>query len=228
MFGLPQTFPNSALIFATGSLYASIRIDQKRFLFLHKILTREADHWTRHMLKVLDDMNTGWPKNLREKLEVYDLEKDWDNIRKMPKAQWKSYVKKAAENRNKERIINDCHHEDGRLKEKTKHLIEIIKHKEYKRKPSLVLQKMNRNQARIVLIARYGMLDCANNYSHKYGSKMCKTCNGIDDESHRINGCKVGEQETTWIDFKCIYKDDAETLNDMVKLIAKKWGLKKY
>ena len=69
------------------------------------------------------------------------------------------------------------------------------------------------------------MLDCANNYSHKYGSKMCKTCNGIDDESHRINGCKVGEQETTWIDFKCIYKDDAETLNNMVKLIAKKWGL---
>ena len=228
MFGLPQTFPNSALIFATGSLYASIRIDQKRFLFLHKILTREADHWTRHMLKVLDDMNTGWPKNIREKLEVYDLEKDWDNIRKIPKAQWKSYVKKAAENRNKERIINDCHHEDGRPKEKTKHLIEIIKHKEYKRKPGLVLQQMNRNQARIVLIARYGMLDCANNYSHKYGSKLCKTCNNIDDESHRINGCKGGKQETTWIDFKCIYKDDTETLNNMVKLIAKKWGLKKY
>ena len=39
-------------------------------------------------------MNTGWPKNIQEKLEVYDLEKDWNNIKKIPKAQWKSYVKR--------------------------------------------------------------------------------------------------------------------------------------
>ena len=45
MFGLPTTTPNPAIIFATGSLYATIRVEQKQLHFLHQLLQKNPDHY---------------------------------------------------------------------------------------------------------------------------------------------------------------------------------------
>jgi hypothetical protein len=46
---------------------------------------------------------------------------------------------------------------------------------------------MTRIKARAIIRGRYMMLDCANDFENKYGSKKCDLCRVINDEIHRIN-----------------------------------------
>ena len=50
LFGLPTTTPNTTIIHSFGLLYITQAIDQKQFIYLHKILSREDGHWTKKML----------------------------------------------------------------------------------------------------------------------------------------------------------------------------------
>ena len=62
MIGLPPTTPTPGLMFATGTMFPSIRIEMKQIIYFHRILTKEADHWTKQLLYILDDYNIGWAK----------------------------------------------------------------------------------------------------------------------------------------------------------------------
>ena len=225
IYGLPMTFPTVALVHVTGTLLTSIRIDKKKLMFLHKILTREEGHWTTHMLQTLDQMNIGWAENIKGKLADYKLETDWQIIKRKTTGAWKMEVKEATEKKHKERMLQRCHEEDGQAKEKTKHIIQHLSSDEYMRAPSKVLQHMDRNKARIILIARYRMLDCASNYSHKYGSKNCSACKKTDDENHRINGCRKSKEEQSWKEFLDIYQDNSDVLLHMAQIIAETWKI---
>ena len=50
MIGLPQITPTAGIILTTGSLFTSIRIEVKQLLYLHRILLKEDDHWTKTTL----------------------------------------------------------------------------------------------------------------------------------------------------------------------------------
>ena len=45
LFDLPVRTPTVAIIFTLGTLITSIRVDQKRLIYLHKILSRDPLHW---------------------------------------------------------------------------------------------------------------------------------------------------------------------------------------
>ena len=87
LFNLPTTTPSVAIIYSFGLLYTTQTVDQKRLIYLHKILTRENDHWTKSMLNHLQSKNIGWAKNIEEKLIEYELETDWEVI-KVKTMQW--------------------------------------------------------------------------------------------------------------------------------------------
>ena len=225
--GLPLTFPTVALVYVTGTLFTSIRIEKKKLIFLHKILTRGRGHWTTHMLYVLDELETGWALDIREKLKLYGLEEDWEIIKGKTTSQWKSEVIKATEKKNKEQLLEGCYEENGNEKQKTKHMIKEISRDGYVRAPCQAIKKMNRNQARIILIARFRMLDCASNYGQRYKSKNCGECGEIDDENHRINGC--GRSRTdgkNWMEFDDIYQDNKDTIKQMIDKIKEKWNVR--
>ena len=73
LFNLPTTTPSTSIIYSLGLLYITQVVDKKRFMYLHKILTRENNHWTKKMLRHLETANLGWAKNITEKLEEYHL-----------------------------------------------------------------------------------------------------------------------------------------------------------
>ena len=83
LFGLPTTSPNVAVIFSFGLLYITQEIDKKRFIFLHKILNREDNKWALKLMIHLKEQNSGWAKNIVEKLSEYNLASDWEFIRNM-------------------------------------------------------------------------------------------------------------------------------------------------
>ena len=57
--GLPQTTPTAGIVRTTGVLFASIRVEMKQLLYLHKVLRQDPEHWTRTTLMVLKDLNHG-------------------------------------------------------------------------------------------------------------------------------------------------------------------------
>ena len=52
---------------------------------MHKILNRDKEHWTQKMLYQLRENDLGWAKNIITKLTEYQLETDWEEIRKKTK-----------------------------------------------------------------------------------------------------------------------------------------------
>ena len=66
---------------------------------------------------------------------------------------------------------------------------------------------------------------CANNFFTKYGSKQCRQCKVIDDETHRIIDCPKwqGINMTNGhdkVDFSDIYSDKYETCHKVVERIV--------
>ena len=69
----------------------------------------------------------------------------------------------------KDKILQECETKycgERKQKTKTKHVESIVNHAQYQRKPDDLL---SRNKT---LMGRYGMIDCASNYSTKYGRKF--------------------------------------------------------
>ena len=108
ILNLPRTTPTAAVRFVTGIIFTELRIDQKQLIYLQRILKRDHDHWTYHMLNTLDLMSIGWAHQIRQKLNEYGLEENWEMIRQMPDLTWKHLVKQAVENRNKQKLLDEC------------------------------------------------------------------------------------------------------------------------
>ena len=234
MLGLPKTTPNAAVIHTTGSLYTSIRVEMKQLIFLHKVLTREEGNWTKTTLYALRDHNTGWAKQADETLQQWVIETNWTKISQKSKNEWKAEVKLAAEKRNTEKLKDECLSKsrgETRHKTKTKHLIDILDDPNYKRAPDTLIQE---NQsivfARALIMGRFGMLKCANNFSHGSGGKLCKECAVIDDEDHRINYCKKWETVNLYnaqdkIAFDDIYSKELDKCEAVINKILSVWDL---
>ena len=91
---------------------------------------------------------------------------------------------------------------------------------------------MSKNKiiARAYIMGKYGMLQCAANYSNGYGSKDCRKCLVVDDESHRINHCKEWSNinlanSDTCIDYDLINSDNVEDSMKVVEQIMAMWDL---
>ena len=92
------------------------------------------------------------------------------------------------------------------------------------------LFELPRHSVSIILMARYGMLDCAVNYHGKYGTKMCTLCKVIDDENHRINYCKkwqnVNLYKTDYIlNFDTVFSDNIEEIRQISNCLGSIWNL---
>ena len=193
----------------------------------------EEGHWTKLSLLALRESNIGWAKQVEDNLAEWGLEPDWDKIKEKSKNEWKQLVSAAAEKINKERLIADCHKKERGLetvKTKTRRIVAKIQDDSYTRKPEEYMKSNNKLIVRAYLMGRYGMLQCAANFSSGYGGKLCKKCGVVDDESHRINICtewkelNLCEQDEK-IDFEHIFSDNQNKSMHVVKKIMEMWDL---
>ena len=145
--------------------------------------------------------------------------------------EWKLKVQKAIEKKNKERLHEECHETtNGIKKEKTKtaSMTKQLADPSYKREPRPEIQKTTKHEAKTIIIARYGMLQCGKNYQGTM-NKTCDKCNCIDDENHRLNYCvkwkdRNYHNETGKVDFKLIYSNEIAVLRSILPSIEKLWN----
>ena len=230
---VPSTTPSVAIRFSTCTLYTRIRIQIKQLVFLQKILQRNPDHPSQHLLLFLKEKELGWAEQIQQTLKEFQLTESWEEIQQRTVTKWKKEVKNAAEKRNHELLKEECHKRkngENKQKTKTKVIANILESKEYERKNRSDILRLNRVDAKHITMARYGMLKCKKNFKAGNSNSMCSECHEIDDEIHRMNLC-VKLRDINWLDkvekivFEDIYSEDQSKLGQISKNIQKIWHL---
>ena len=230
---MPLRTPTVAIIYTLGTLFTNIRVDQKRLIYLHRILSRDSLNWTRKALSTLQNYNIGWYKGTIQTLADYSLPSDLDQIKRQRPNEWKDNVRKAIENRNKLRLIEECHSKvDGQETPKTKtaKIIDQLRDPAYIRNPLKEIMNLNKYETKTLMIARYGMLECGKNFKGTLDVR-CGVCDKLDDEEHRLNVCTKYlninySQNHTTLSFDAIYSNDMDTIKMIIERIEKVWNVK--
>ena len=87
---------------------------------------------------------------------------------------------------------------------------------------------MTKQEAKTLIIARYGMLECGKNFGGTLGG-MCSECNTYDDENHRLNHCGKWKElnysdHDEKVNFELVYSRDMETLRNTFEKLNKVWN----
>ena len=232
VFDLPVKTPTPAILYALGTLQTKIRIDKKQLIYLHRILARGNDHWTAKALQTLQDLNIGWHKRIKSTLEHYGLEVNFDMIKRIPSAVWKSQVTMATEKKHKSELIDRCYKQENGIniaKTKTSSILPELEDDSYKRKPIQEILSLTKKECKALIIARYGMLECGKNFRGTL-TERCITCNTIDNEEHRLNEC-TKYSHNNYVDtnekipFKTIYTTNVESIRTLIHRIDTVWNV---
>ena len=233
LFDLPIHMPTIAIIYSFGLLYTTQRIDQKQLIYLHRLLQRGDDDWSKKFLQRLRDKKVGWFVRISDTLQKYNLPTDFHTIASMRPNAWKNTVTSVIERKNKERLQGDQYKKENGtdiLKTKTKSILEKLLEPHYVRQPEKEILYTTKYETKTILIARYGMLVCGANFKGTMKS-TCQTCNVMDDEKHRLNICPLWNdpddiETRALIDFDVIHSPDIEKIRPMLKEIGRLWNTK--
>ena len=72
-------------------------------------MNRSNHHLTKQALRILNEMNIGWGKSIKEALTEYDLPTDHNTIKNITRRQWTKIVKEKIEIKNLKKLLDDCH-----------------------------------------------------------------------------------------------------------------------
>ena len=233
LFDLPVRTPTPAIIHTLGALQTTIRVDKKQLLYLHRLLTRENNHWTARALQTLKDLNLGWYSQIKSTLEQYGLETNFDVIKKIPSAIWRNQITMATEVKHRELLIDSCYKQERDqkvAKTKTKSILPNLEGNDYKRGPIREILSLTKHECKILIIARFGMLECGKNFRGTITEK-CVTCNESDDEEHRLNKCTKYSNinhmnDTEIIPFDTIFSSDLDLLRIIFDKIDSVWNVR--
>ena len=202
-------------------------------MYLFKILRRENDHWTKKMIYNLKSLDLGWSKNMTDKLQEYNLEQDWEKIKNLTKATWRSTVKTAVQNKNKQKLIDNCKEQGtntDKIKTKTAYVYEKLMNNTYTFEPLAELLSSNKIETKSIVLSRSGMLMCGKNYKATTPA-ICNECQESDSEDHRLNYC-LKWQDTNFalsndkVDFLDVFSDNKQVLTPIIQRIQKVWEVK--
>ena len=233
MIGLPKTTPTVAVMFCCGSLYPSIRIKMKQLLYLHKVLQKGSESGIYSTLSEVNEQNIGWAKQIKGIIESWELEENWEVIKAKTYNTWKKEVEQKAEIKNKEKLLEECMNKKrgaNSYKTKTKTIVPLLENPDYVRKPQSFMKTNNKIMARAYIMGRYGMLQCAANYSTGYATKDCRECGVTDDENHRMNYCTLWRDVNLYavnekMNFDDIYSDEYAKSLKIIECVLLMWDL---
>ena len=235
LLDLPIHIPTPALLFSLhlGIPFTESRIDRSQLLYLYKILSREQTHWTKRILEKLEYKNIGWYKNITDKLNKYGLETDFQSIKNTTQIEWKIKVTREIEKKNTERLKQELYKTDQgapTLKTKTASIAKHLSEQSYCRKPQHDIVNCTKYETKTLMIARYGMLECGNNFKGTMNA-LCESCNVPDDENHRLNYCEkykdinfANADEKK--DFDWVYSRDKNELRKILPRTNDVWDTK--
>ena len=233
LFDLPLHTPNAAIIFTFGTLFTIQRMDLKQLTYLHKILNKNNNNWTKNTLESLEKLNIGWSKKIKSILNKYELPTDYTEIKNLHPMEWKGKSRQAVEKMNLERLKQECHKTVNGIhteKTKTKSIIAQLNDPNYKREPRPEITNATKQETKTITTTRYGMLECGKNYRGSL-KELCNECNIYDDENHRLNHCSKWKDTNLYnndekVDINLMYSNDINVLRQIISKIEGVWNIK--
>ena len=230
LLGLPVTTPTAAVIFETRSMFTSIRVINKQLKYLHIVLSRsDLDLCKRSMLDEIKN-SSGWGVYIMKILDECELPTALEEIISKRRSEWWNLVECATLGLNTKMLLESCK-DKGKTRSKTLPITQLLEQDSYRLDYSHnVIFELPRKTVKMIIMARYRMLDCAKNFKGKYGTEYCKECNVVDDESHRLNSCVKWKHVNLYnggysIDFSAVFSEDKNTLRLMSRLLRSVWNL---
>ena len=115
-------------------------------------------------------------------------------------------------------------------KTKTAKIFKEITKPAYKRKPQIEILNSTKHEAKTIMIARFGMLECGMNNKGSM-KEICEQCKSQDNENHRLNYCPKWRDinfhdYTEKIDFELVNSKDIDILRKTCEKISKVWNTK--
>ena len=100
----------------------------------------------------------------------------------------------------------------------------------YRREPRPETIKASKQETKTMIIARFGMLECGQNFKGTL-KQICDQCNIVDDENHRLNHCIKWRDMNLYdshekVDMKSIHSRDIGTLRPLLSIIEKVWNVR--
>ena len=232
LFDLPIHTPTPAIIFTFGIMYTNLRVEKKRLMYLHRLINQKDSSWTKQTFFILEQLNIGWTKSIKETLSDLDLPTDFSVIKTVTRRQWKRAVDTRIEIKNRTRLINDLHKTENNIrtrKTKTAHIVDKVEELTYIRQPIPELSFYNKQETKTLMIARFGMLECGKNFKGSM-RETCSKCDVIDDENHRLNHCTIYRNVNLFdtqqkIDFFDVHSTDVNTVKTAIKHIENVWNV---
>ena len=231
LFDLPVHTPTPAILFTFGTIFTHLRVEQRRLMYLHRMLKRQESHWTNKILLRLETLDIGWSKSIKNTLRELDLPTDFSSIKSQTRRAWKNLVTEKIEMRNTGLLIKECFKKENgqnRAKTKTAHIIEHLRDDGYRRNANAEIMRCNRQDAKTIIIARFRMLECGANFkgSLKF---TCQTCNLLDDENHRINTCRKYRSMNMYdsvikANFDDVFSTDLTVVKQIIAVIQRIWN----
>ena len=230
LLGLPITTPTAAIIFETRSMFMSIRVINRQLKYLHILLSRDDADWYKTSLLYQIGNDLGWGAYILKILDECEISLTIEEIKHKKKSEWWHVVECATRRLNSKMILDSCRGK-GKMRTKTLKISQALERDldlhDYKHNELFTLPKKT---VKLIIMARYGMLDCAKNFKNKYGSDLCKECNEVDDESHRINVCERWKHVNLCnggysIDFNAVYSEETGTIRQISRLLRSVWNI---
>ena len=130
-----------------------------------------------------------------------------------------------------QRLLDDCHKIVNGIqvpKTKTAHVIKDLKKDTYTRKAREDILLCTKREAKTLIIARFGMLECGRNFKGT-AMEICSACKEIDNENHRLNHCPKFKSVNNYdaaekFNFDDVYSNDACTFKQAIEAIDKVWN----
>ena len=127
-------------------------------------------------MNIMHSMNIGWAISIIDALSECELPTNLSTIKTYTERQWHRLVSEKIEKMNLKRLIEDCHKMENGCKTpktKTAHIVPIITQGTYTREPRNDITRLTKYESKMLIIARFGMLDCGKNLKRS----MPETCN---------------------------------------------------
>ena len=231
LFDLPTHQPTTSIIYSFGTLFTELRMNQKRLIYLHRVLNRANSNWTKEILLILQQQNIGWYRSIKEILRELNLPDDLNVVKNMTVPEWERTVKQKIEEKNRQRLIQECYKKENGIKikkTKTSHILEYLTSDDYTRKPCPEVTMCTKQEAKTLIIARFRMLECGANFRGTM-REVCPTCKVKDDEDHRINTCIKYRDINQYdckdkIPFEMIYSKEPTEIKSIIKTIESIWN----
>ena len=142
-------------------------------------------------------------------------------------------MESSVESINTKKLLEECYETKSgvtKVKTKTAFIPEKVDPESYTRKIMDPIQKLNRHETKVLILSRFHMLECGNNFKGTL-PEICLECNVIDDEQHRLNYCTRFRTTNLCdniekLNFDDIYDSDISVVKKMLSEIDKVWNAK--